>query len=101
MPVVRTSAKGQVVIPAELRERIGLRPGGKVLVTLADGRKVVIEPIPDDPIEAACGMLRGGPSLTQSLLKVRREEDARAEKTFARFLRHACFPEQRTRARKG
>lgn len=60
MAIVKTSAKGQVVIPAELRERIGLRAGGKVLVTLADTGKVVIEPVPDDPIEAACGMLQGG-----------------------------------------
>jgi AbrB family looped-hinge helix DNA binding protein len=101
VPVVKTSAKGQVVIPAELRERIGLRPGGKVLVTLADNRKVVIEPVPDDPIEAACGMLRGGSSLTRTLLKERREDDARAEKKCAGFLRHARLPQQRARVRKG
>ncbi|MBI3077969.1 MAG: AbrB/MazE/SpoVT family DNA-binding domain-containing protein [Deltaproteobacteria bacterium] len=101
MPVVKTSAKGQVVIPSEFRERIGLRPGGKVLVTLAGGRKVVIEPVPDDPIEAACGMLQGGSSLTEALLKERREDYAREEKKFARFLRHARLPQQRKWVRKG
>lgn len=101
MAIVKTSAKGQVVIPAEFRERIGLRPGGKVLVTLEGGRKVVVEPIPDDPIEAACGMLQDGPSLTEALLKERREEYAREEKKFARFVRHGRLPQQRTRVRKG
>lgn len=101
MPVVKTSAKGQVVIPAEFRERIGLRPGGKVLVTLAGDRKVAIEPVPDDPIEAACGMLQGGPSLTQALLKERREDYAREEKKVARFLRPARLPQQRKQVRKG
>lgn len=101
MPVVRTSAKGQVVIPSELRERIGLRPGGKVQVTLTGERKITIEPVPDDPIEATCGMLQGGPSLTQALLKERQEEYAREEKKYTRFFRHARFPQQRTRVRKG
>jgi AbrB family looped-hinge helix DNA binding protein len=101
MAIVKTSSKGQVVIPAELRERIGLRPGGKVLVTLADTRKVIIEPVPDDPIEAACGMLQGGPSLTKALLKERREDHAREEKKFARLLRPARLPQQGARVRKG
>jgi len=101
MPVVKTSAKGQVVIPVELREQIGLRPGDKVLVALAGARKVTIEPVPDDPIEATCGMLQGGPSLTEALLKERREDCAREEKKLARFLRHARLPEQRKRVRKG
>ena len=101
MPVVKTSAKGQVVIPAELRAWIGLRPGGKVLVALAGGRKVAIEPVPDDPIEAACGMLQGGPSLTRALLEDRKEDLEREEKKFARLLRHARLPRQRKRIRKG
>lgn len=101
MPIVKTSAKGQVVIPAEIREKIGLKPGGKVLVTLAGEKKVTIEPIPDDPIEAACGFLKGGPSLTQALLEERREDRKREEAKFARFLRPTRFPQQRKRVRKG
>ncbi len=73
MPIVRSSAKGQVVIPSELRKRIGLKRGGKVLVTLAGNRKVAIEPVPDDPIEVATGMLQDGPSLTPILLKERQQ----------------------------
>lgn len=88
MPIVKTSAKGQVVIPAEIREKIGLKPGGKVLVTLAGEKKVTIEPIPDDPIEALRGILKGGPSLTKALLRERRKDRQREEKKFARFLRH-------------
>ena len=101
MPVVKTSAKGQVVIPAEIREKIGLRPGGKVLVALGGDGKVVIEPVPNDPIAAACGMLAGGPSLTQTLLQEQREEDAREKKKRARFLRATRVPKQRARVRKG
>ncbi len=74
MPIVRTSANGQVVIPAEIREEIGLEPGGKVLVTRADDRTVLIRVVPDDPIGAAHGMLKGGPSLTKALLMERRED---------------------------
>jgi len=76
MPIVKTSAKGQVVIPAEIREKIGLKPGGKVLVTLVS-EKVMIEPIPDDPIEAACGFLQGSPSLTKVLLQERQDDRKR------------------------
>lgn len=89
------------MIPSKLRERIGLRPGGKVLVALAGERKVTIEPVPDDPIEDACGMLQGGPSLTQALLKERREDYAREETKLARFVRRARLPQQRKRIRKG
>lgn len=100
MAVVKTSAKGQVVIPKEIREEIGLKPGGKVLVTSA-GKKAIIEAVPEDPIEATCGMLRGGPSLTKALLEDRREELEREEKKFARFLRTARLPQQRKQVRKG
>jgi AbrB family looped-hinge helix DNA binding protein len=101
MAIVKTLAKGQIIIPAEIRKKIGLKPGKKVLVTLVGNRKVAIEPVPEDPIEAACGMLRDGPSLTKALLMERREDHVREDKKFARFIRHARFPKQRKRVRKG
>jgi AbrB family looped-hinge helix DNA binding protein len=101
MPIVKTLAKGQIVIPADIRKKIGLKPGRKVLLTLVGERKVAIEPVPDDPIDAACGMLQGGPSLTRALLQERREDHAREEKKLARLIRPARFPKQRKRVRKG
>ena len=78
MHVVKTSAKGQVVIPAEIRDRIGLQPGDRVLVQLV-GEKVVIEAVPEDPVGAVHGLLRGEPSLTGVLEEERRAEDARED----------------------
>ena len=102
MAVVKTSAKGQVVIPAKIRKEIGLNPGGKVLVTSAGKNTATIEAVPEDVIEATCGMFRGGgPSLTKALLADRREELEREEKKLARFLRTARLPQQRKRVRKG
>ena len=95
MAIVKTSSKGQIVIPAEIREKIGLKPGGKVLVTLSAG-KVTIEPLPEDPVDAAWGMLAGGPSLTAALRAEKRGERAREEeKTGPRQLRAARLPRKR------
>jgi AbrB family looped-hinge helix DNA binding protein len=73
--VTTVSTKGQIVIPAWIRKSLGLRPKSKLLVKLSDDRqRVLVEPLPEDPIESACGFLSGGVSLTQALLEERREE---------------------------
>jgi len=41
---VRLSSKGQVVIPVEIRERLGLKKGAFLTVRI-EGKKIVIEPI--------------------------------------------------------
>jgi len=87
MPIVKTSPKGQVVVPAELREAIGLHPGDLVLVTHAGGRRVLIEPVSDDPVSAFRGLLKDGTSLTTALTEERRAERARETKKSARLLR--------------
>ena len=87
MPIVRASPKGQVVVPAELREVIGLNPGDLVLVSHAGGRQVLIEPVAEDPVSAVRGLLKGGPSLTTALTEERRAEYAREAEKSARFLR--------------
>ena len=99
MPIVKTSSKGQVVIPAEVREKIGLKPGDKVLVRLTDDNRVTIEPVPDDPITALLGVLKGGSSLTKALLRERRKDRQREEKKAARFLRGHRVASERTRRR--
>ena len=71
MPAVKISSKGQVVIPVEIREKLGIKPGKMVNLSL-DGEKVVITPLPEDPIKALRGALKGKPSLTKALLKERK-----------------------------
>ena len=100
MPIVTTSAKGQVVIPAKLREKAGIKPGDKVSVTLTSDGKVLMEPVPEDPVEAAHGVLRGESSLTEALIVERKRQNAREEAKTARFLRSPRIPAKRTGVRK-
>ncbi len=86
MPIVKTSAKGQVVIPGTIRKALGIKTGSRLHVRL-EGKEVVLFPLADDPIRALRGILKGGPSLTQALLKDRKEELEREEKKCARLFR--------------
>ena len=79
MPTVLTSAKGQVVIPKEERDRLGIKPGTRVVVTAVDDH-IEIRPLPENPIEHFHGFFKGGPSLTKALLDERRKEREREEK---------------------
>ena len=74
MAVVKTSAKGQILIPKEIRTRLGLKAGQKVSLKLVGDQKVEITPLPLEPVEAFCGMFRKGSSLTEALLKDRKQE---------------------------
>ena len=82
MTIVRTLAKGQVVIPKPVRDRCGITAGSRLLVRIKDG-DVLLHPLPKDPNESLHGILkRGGPS-TKELLKWRREDRAREEREIA------------------
>ena len=50
------SSKYQVVIPLEVRERLGIKPGQRVQVIPYEGR---IELVPIGPIEESRGFLKG------------------------------------------
>jgi AbrB family looped-hinge helix DNA binding protein len=80
MPIVTTSAKGQVVIPKKEREKAGIKPGTKVLVRAVDDH-VEIRALPENPVDSYCGVYKEGPSLTKALLKERRKESRREEKS--------------------
>ncbi len=74
MPVVKTSAKGQIVIPKAIRERLGITPGKRILLRIV-GNHAEITPLPDDPIKGMRGILRGGKSLANELLVERRKDN--------------------------
>jgi len=76
MSIVTASVRGQIVIPKEVRKRLGITPG-KRLLGKVDGDQVVITPLPDDPVDAFCGIFSGGTSLTKALLDVRRKDSRR------------------------
>lgn len=77
MPIVRTTVKGQVVIPADLRKKHKIKKGSKVLVYEGEGDTIVLKPVPDDPVGASKGMLKGKTSLLQALIRERKEEAKR------------------------
>ena len=66
MTVVTVSSKYQVVIPKDVRERLGLSPGQKVQALAVGGR---IELVPVEPIERLRGFLKGMSS------KLERDDD--------------------------
>jgi len=77
MFVVRATEKGYVIIPARLRKKHRIKKGSRVGVSEGEGGVIILKPLPDDPVEATKGMLRGKTSLLDALLKDRREEARR------------------------
>ena len=73
MATIKTLAKGQIVIPAELRKRLNIKPGTEMQIMEYSGIIYIIPPV-EDPIKAACGLLPSKPSLSEKLLKERKSE---------------------------
>lgn len=87
MPIITVSSKGQIVIPKKIRKDLGIKPGQKVSLQVIDSQRIELLPLPENPIEAFCGIFKKGSSLTGALLKERREEFKREEAKVARFVR--------------
>jgi AbrB family looped-hinge helix DNA binding protein len=73
MTNVTVSAKGWVVIPADLRKKYGIKPGSKLRFVDYGGMLELVL-VSEHPVESAAGMLKGGKSLTAALLAEHRRE---------------------------
>ena len=55
---IQISSKGQVVIPAELREELNLKPGTRLSVQ-RDGQTLILRPITPEYIRSLVGITQG------------------------------------------
>ncbi|HCF57558.1 MAG TPA: hypothetical protein DFS52_06145 [Myxococcales bacterium] len=69
------SKQGQVTIPKELREKLGIRPGA-VLEFFEENGRLVATPAAKDPVEEVYGILQLGRSTDEYLEEVRGPVDA-------------------------
>ena len=75
MSVVKTHAKGQIVMPKDIRDKLGIKTGTYLSLTLVDDH-VEIRPLPDDPIEFLTGIFEEQPrSMADELLEERKKDN--------------------------
>lgn len=72
------SSKGQLVIPAKLRDELGFKPGVRVIFR-KQGKGLHIEPGSYEAVLALRGKYAGLP-LEEDLAKSRREDEEKSEK---------------------
>lgn len=78
------TSKGQLVIPARLRRKYGIKPGTQVCF-IERGNEIVFQPITKEYIHSMCGILKSETSMTQELLKERARDKEREEAKIERF----------------
>lgn len=77
----RVSAKGQIVIPALLRRKLGIKKGTKIRIS-EEGGKIILEPVNDRLLRSLRGILKGTGAL----------EEMMAERALDRDREDAEFP---------
>jgi len=61
------------VLPKEIRDALGIKPGQKVMLKVVKDHAEII-PLPADLVKGFCGIFEKDSSLTKSLIKGRKEE---------------------------
>jgi AbrB family looped-hinge helix DNA binding protein len=69
------SARGQVVIPKPIRDRLGIRPGAVLDFSAEGGRLVATKVTPRSPVDAVYGILKSRRSSDEILADLRGEPD--------------------------
>lgn len=78
MDAAYVTTKGQLVIPARIRRKLGIKPGTKVCF-VERGGEIIFQPVTKEYIRSVCGMFKSTASVTQELLADRKKDKEREE----------------------
>ncbi|MBI4472568.1 MAG: AbrB/MazE/SpoVT family DNA-binding domain-containing protein [Acidobacteria bacterium] len=78
------SSKGQLVIPADIRRRYGIKAGTKIQFIEKDDQ-IVLQPVTKALIRSLCGIYKDEKSLTAELLRERAKDREREDAKFEKF----------------
>ena len=84
METAQVTSKGQLVIPARLRRKYGIKPGTKICFIERD-HEIVFQPVTREYIRSLCGMLKSDTSVTEELLRDRALDKKREEAKLEKF----------------
>ncbi len=82
MLIATSSNRGQIVIPKEIRKALDISAGRKFSVR-HDGENIILTPLPDNPVEAFCGVFKAQTSLVNALTDHKKEEKSHEAKNIA------------------
>jgi AbrB family looped-hinge helix DNA binding protein len=78
------TTKGQLVIPARIRRRFGIKAGTRIRFVERDG-EIVLQPVTSAAIRGLCGILKSETSATADLLSERTRDKEREEAKLAKL----------------
>ena len=73
MEIVTSTIKGKIAIPASIRKKFNIVKGTRVLVH-EDGERIFVEPMHEDPVASARGILKTRGKVLKALIADRSEE---------------------------
>jgi len=76
------TSKGQLVVPARIRRRFGIKPGTRINF-VQEGDRIIFQPVTREYIESFCGIFKQKPgekSVVQELLEERRAEKEKEDR---------------------
>lgn len=78
MDVAYVTTKGQLVIPARIRRKLGIKPGTKVCF-VEQGSDILFQAVTKQYIRSMAGVLKSATSVTEELLDERKRDREREE----------------------
>jgi AbrB family looped-hinge helix DNA binding protein len=70
MNIITVTTRGQIVIPAKVREKLGIVKGTRLAVE-ENGDELVLKPLTPEYLDSLAGVLKGQDSLSDKLLQER------------------------------